>query len=186
MARLTKEAERINTLCWSYGFDPEIVHALTKEFLEGAKLGYAIIHGSRDIVAAESEIILEKQTRRIQFLDLMVKKGVRNFNKQKIFMYEVLRTPWIWEKISYLLDCMEEFDEVGTGKIYKSILVNTYFNYNPAWKVGNTIGLTEGVIHYRKKEAITLLGISLWIYCEMREKEDVAKGVIKRMQELKK
>ncbi len=128
-----------------------------------------------------TDTIIEKQTKRIQFLKLMAKKGVRNLNKQKAFIYEVLRSPWMWDKINYLLDCMEEFDEDGNGKLYKSILVNTYFKYHSTWKVANIEGVSEGVIQYRKKEAIILLGILIWIYCDIREKEDVAKGVIKRM-----
>lgn len=181
MARITKEAEQINTLCWSYGFDPETVHDLTKAFLEGSKFGYAILQGSQSNIYAETDTIIEKQTKRIQFLKLMAKKGVRYLNKQKAFIYEVLRNPWMWDKINYLLDCMEEFDEEGNGKLYKSILVNTYFKYHSTWKVANIEGVSEGVIQYRKKEAIILLGILIWIYCDIREKEDVAKGVIKRM-----
>ena len=48
-------------------------------------------------------------------------------NKKMIYLQPILYNCFLLDKINYLLDCMEGFDEDGNGKLYKSILVNTYF-----------------------------------------------------------
>lgn len=98
MARKTKDEIHIAALCESYDLEPKKVYKLTKFLLEGAKIGYAsIIEPVRAMTADET--LRDKQLRRRDFLDMMVKEELKSIDEQKRFIYKVLRSAWLWEKI---------------------------------------------------------------------------------------
>lgn len=64
--------------------------------------------------------------------------------------------------------------------MYRFILIDTYFSHRaePNFRIAVRRNVSEGVIEYRKREAIKLFGIMIWLHCQEREKEDIDNGIV--------
>ncbi len=175
----TKDEVKIDWLCESNGFKPKKVYNLSKFLLEGARIGYSALTQPIKIMTPE-EVVLDKQASRRVFLELMVQDEKESEKDQRIFIYKCLQAPWLWSKIEILLKQVEFFGGPELGVLYRVILTKLYFSNMPETngKLADSENVTEGVIEYRKREAIKLFGIMIWIYCEKREAEDIAKGIV--------
>ena len=177
MPRLTKDEERINYICESNDFDPKIVYNLTKILLEGYKARLSAEPIPTMVMSAE-EIQREKQAMRREFLKLMRKDPELSKDEQGTFIFKAIKAPWMWDKILYILDKVEDFRT--TGPTYRLILEHAYFSKNPMSNdaLPQVVRVSESAIDYRKREAIKMFGIYIWEYCFRRENEDIAMGVV--------
>lgn len=111
------------------------------------------------IEISDEEIIRDKQNIRVQLLNLVLKNDEEAIDQQKVFIHKMIRAPWLLEKIQKLLDRITMYDgDNELGNIYRTILFNEYFTDIPEkdWQMANTLNVSEGVIEYRKREAIKL------------------------------
>ena len=138
------------------------------------------IDKARDWDVSEEEIIRDKQEIRRKLLEIELDKDEDTKKRQMVFVHQAIRAPWLGDKIKQFLDHVAMYSGDDLGDLYRSILVKEYFTDFPKknWQVANISGVSEGVIEYRKREAIKLFGILIWKYCEERETEDIWKGVI--------
>lgn len=181
MARPTREEININALILSYELDPDGVYHVTRYMCNRAKTEYAALMTPWTKMS-EEEIIRDKQEIRYQLLQIALENEDDAIKQQMVFVHRAIRAPWLWDKIKILLDQVARYGEGDIGNLYRSILVKEYFSDFPKnnWQVADVNGVSEGVVEYRKREAIKLFGVLIWKYCEERENEDIRKGVIIR------
>lgn len=179
MPRLTKDEERINYICESNDFDPKTVYNLSKIMLEGYRSRLSTEQIPTMVMSAD-EILMEKQSMRRVFLKLMRKNLEGAKDEQGIFIFKAIKAPWMWDKILYILDRVEDFRT--TGPTYRLILEHAYFSKNPMSNdaLPQVVRVSESAIDYRKREAIKLFGIYIWEYCFRRENEDIALGIVEK------
>lgn len=179
MARPTNDEINIDALCESFDLDPLGVYHVTRYMCDRAKKEYSalLIPG---LEMSEEETVRDKQEIRHQLLELELDKDEDTKKRQMIFVHRAIRAPWLGDKIKLFLDQVAMYGGDNLGDLYRSILVKEYFTDFPKknWQVADISGVSEGVIEYRKREAIKLFGVLIWKYCEERETEDIRKGVI--------
>lgn len=178
MPRKTKDERHIDSLCRSFGFDPKGVYYFSRFLCEAARNGYSTIVEPVNIMTDE-EIVVDKRLRRRELLHIMVENEKDSIAEQQAFVYKVLRTPWLWDRIQFLLDQVVINAPGDAGLMYKTILLKSYFSEFPETncQLADLTNVSDSVIDYRKREAIKLFGIMIWQYCMEREKEDNINGL---------
>ena len=181
MPRPTKEEMSIDALCLSYGIQPPGVYHVTKYLCESVRKEYATVVLPTIKMTLE-ETIKDKQRARYELLCLMFNNDSDAITKQMVFVQSVVRAPWLWDKISQLLDLVAMYNEEDLGNLYRTILIQSYFTDfpEPGWRLADMNSVGDSTLVYRKREAIKLFGILMWKYCNDREREDINKGVIIR------
>lgn len=178
MSRPTKDEIYIDSLCLSFGLDPTGVCYFTRFMCEGAKKGYnSIIRPSNKM--SDEEIAQDKQKIRRELLSLMLKNNNKAIKEQRAFTFKALRAPWLWKDINAILDLVGKYGD-DVGKLYKDILVKSYFCEFPETEcsLAEIERVSEGVIDYRKREALKLFGVLIWQYCQEHEREDSRKELV--------
>lgn len=183
MARRTTLEKRIDFYIMSYDLDPAVVLEMTKTMLEE----YKDRRNSLNPLLAqlppmtEEEITKSKQKLRKKFLKLMKKDAETHGEAQRTFVYEAVRSPWLWDKLLLLLDMVADFSV--KGELYRKILWSAYFTEGEPLtneQLADEVNVSDDVIDYRKREAIKLFGTFIWTYASRREQEDIIAGIVEK------
>ena len=180
MSRITKDEQRINFMCEELGFKPKTVYELTKMMLREYRRDRVSLNVSA-VSRTEKQITIEKQLRRREFLEIMRLPISKSRMQQEHFIFKVLESEWMQQKVEMILDEVEDFRAMGS--IYRGILETCYLSEDPQTNEEATriVGISETALDYRKREAIKLFGVKMWSYALRRENEDKAAGVVGRI-----
>jgi hypothetical protein len=182
MPRRTTLEQRIDFYIKSFGLDPAVVLDMTRKMLEEYKDRRKSFNPLMLQLPpmTEKEILKNKQELRREFLKLMKKDRKKHNEAQTTFVYKAVRAPWLWDKLIGLLDMVADFSY--KGELYKKILWSAYFTDDDPMtneQLADEVNVSDDVIDYRKREAIKLFGLFIWIYASRREQEDIIAGIVK-------
>ncbi len=183
MPRRTTLEQRIDFYIKSFGLDPALVLDMTRTMLEEYKDRRNSLNPllSQLPPMTEDEIVKSKQKLRRKFLKLMKKDAETHGEAQRTFVYEAVRSPWLWDKLLLLLDMVADFSV--KGELYKKILWSAYFTEGDPLtneQLADEVNVSDDVIDYRKREAIKLFGTFIWTYASRREQEDIIAGIVEK------
>ena len=182
MSRKTVMEERIDYYIMSFDLKPSQALELTKLWLEEYK--EKRYPNPEDVpTMTPEEILKQKQEMRRLFLKLMRKDIKEHKDEQAVFIYKSVRAPWLWGKISILLDKVADFGD--KGPLYKKILWKAYFDKNPMTdeQLAKYLHISDDVLKYRKREAIKRFAYEIWDYAYRREHEDIIAGIVEKEED---
>ncbi|SFC57114.1 hypothetical protein [Butyrivibrio sp. YAB3001] len=167
--------KRICFMCEQADLVPKEVCSLSKTLFtlyQDSKIAAIPRHSP---ISKEKEDQQKRKLRR-EFLNI-AKLPVDSFDAQKAFVWDALSCPWIDEKIMMVIDKMEMFPP--DGPIYKKILISSYLSeYKSELQLFDECSLRKTAFYKKREAALTLFGITMWNYAEIREQEDRDNGLI--------
>lgn len=182
-----------NEICETEGLAYNDIYVMAKALLIRYSKGRT--YASEQCVD-ETAITKQKQSIRRRYINIM--KDRLNYNEQdyKEFIWDVVKASWFLDKARMILDKIEVLvdgaidnkaydpvtDREQEGKLLRTIITKAYLTGKHSSKVDDAITtlleLPRSTYYKKKKDAVVLFGILMWIYAKRREDEDVESGII--------
>ncbi|RKM56801.1 hypothetical protein D6855_14120 [Butyrivibrio sp. CB08] len=184
-------------ICEREGFRYEDAHTFAKDLLCRRVDGQAL--AAQEKQNDDPEYIKhQKQHIRRWYMYLAEKMG-DNWDRDqeyRSFIWEVVRAPWFDEKANMVLDQMEKMldgsnlgrefipgeDELTEGIMLRTIIYELYLRGRNTIKTDDQVMemlfIKRSTYYKKKKDAITLFAVIMWVYAKRREQEDIEKGIV--------
>lgn len=184
-------------ICEREGFRYEDAHTFAKDLLCRRVDGQAL--AAQEKQNDDPEYIKhQKQHIRRWYMYLAEKMG-DNWDRDqeyRSFIWEVVRAPWFDEKANMVLDQMEKMldgsnlgrefipgeDELTEGIMLRTIIYELYLRGRNTIKTDDQVMemlfVKRSTYYKKKKDAITLFAVIMWVYAKRREQEDIENGIV--------
>ena len=184
-------------ICAREGFKYDDAHTFAKDLLCRRVDGQAL--AAQEKRNNDPEYIKhQKQHIRRWYMYLAEKMG-DNWDRDQDYMnfiWEVVRAPWFDEKAFMVLDQMEMMidgknlgreyvpgeDELTEGLILRTIIHELFLRGKNTAKTDeqlmDILFIKRSTYYKKKKDAITLFAVIMWVYAKRREDEDIEMGIV--------
>lgn len=171
MVMASRNEQRIDNLCVLEGFVPKDVYDLTKILLEHYRSGFGTSQLFRFDLDEEG-IRRQKAQMRSDFLEAIHRPMEESIEYQDRLFQNLRDCPWMRDVIEMILS--EIAVSIEDGPLYKRIIQNYYLRADGRSNedMARLENMSTASIERKKREAIKILGISIYRFAYRREMED--------------